>query len=184
MKRVLLVIGMFCVGILMFRVSIAQAQSADVTVTVRIQALGVSVSPTSRDLGTVLAGSVDRITQGAVVVTNTGNVNQRYRLTLGAVPTWVSVEDAPDAAEEFRFSAVFKATQAVAADFEKDKDVLMEGVAKTCDGTVFATTAAQDGYDVAPNATQDLYFNFDAPPSTTVTAQQSLVTTITALAMP
>jgi hypothetical protein len=173
------------------------AESEAITLTVMIQNLSVSVSPTSKDFGTVLAGSADNLTSGAIDVTNDGNVAERVQLDITTAPTWTSVAGVPGA-ESYRLSCLFKSSQAVAGDFDKttgvgdtEDDILVDGTAETCVGynagspgdDNFATSDSEDGHDMAVSAVHHLYFNFDAPSTTAATAQQTMVVTITALAM-
>ena len=173
------------------------AESEAITLTVMIQNLSVSVSPTSKDFGTVLAGSADNLTSGAVDVTNDGNVAERFQLDITTAPTWTSVAGVPGA-EQYRLSCLFKSSQAIAADFDKttgvgdtEDDILLDGTAETCAGynagspgdDNFATSDSEDGHDVAVSGVHHLYFNFDAPSTTSATAQQTMVVTVTALAM-
>jgi len=181
LKKLLLVAAMV---LALGMVGVVAANAADfdtVDVTVTVQSLGVSVSPAAKAIGVVAAGSTDEIPTGAVVVTNSGNVSEKYKLKLTDPASWTAVATLPGS-EEYRLEAVFKGTQGVAADFDETNDVLATGDT-TCDGTKFATAADQDGYDVATTVTQDLYFCFDAPSDTAETTEQSITVTVTALVM-
>jgi hypothetical protein len=173
------------------------ASSQGITLTVTIQNLSVTVSPTGKDFGTVAAGSADNVTSGSIDVTNDGNVAEKLQLDITTAPVWASVVGVPGE-EEYRLSCLFKSSQAGTADFDKTKgtgdtqdDVLVDGIAETCAGyntgspgsDNFATGDDEDGHNVAPSATHHLYFNFDAPATTITTSQQTTVVTITALAM-
>jgi hypothetical protein len=178
--------------------SIALAgESEPITLTVMIQNLSVSVSPVSKDFGTVSAGSSDNLTSGAVDVTNDGNVAEKLQLDVTTAPAWTSVVGIPGA-EQYRLSCLFKSSQVVAGDFDKttgvgdtEDDILVDGTVETCVGynagspgdDNFATSDSEDGHDMAVSAVHHLYFNFDAPSTTATTAQQTMVVTITALAM-
>ena len=163
----------------------------DATFRFALLVLSVNVDPSAVALGTVLPAVSDIVSQtarpnGEVLVTNTGNVSVKYELRITNPPEWTSTSTAPANPEEYRLSSLFHPDQAVASDFDKAapsySDVL--GITgKTCDGFWFATGTNQDGYDVPPGATQNLYFDFDAPQSTTVTSQQSIVVTVTAAPM-
>jgi hypothetical protein len=153
--------------------------------------LSITVDPNAVDLGTVLPGTVNTISQtarpsGEVLVTNSGGVSVRYELRIANPAGWTDVSDPPDAEDEYRLSGLFHPDQAVAPDFDEASPSYVDVIdttGKTCDGTYFATSGAQDGYDVAPGGTQSLYFDFDAPPSTGVTSQQTITVTITAKPM-
>jgi hypothetical protein len=173
------------------------ASSENVTLTVTIQNLSVTVSPTAKDFGVVAAGSADNITSGAIAVTNDGNVNERLQLDITAAPAWTSVVGLPGA-DQYRLSCLFKSSQAAGGDFDKTKgagdvqdDIIVDGIAETCVGynagdpasDNFATSDSEDGHNMAPSAVHHLYFNFDAPSTTATVTQQTAVVTITALAM-
>jgi len=173
------------------------ASSENVTLTVMIQNLSVSVSPTSKDFGVLLAGSTDNLTSGAIDVTNNGNVAEKLQMDITAAPAWTSVVGLPGV-EQYRLSCLFKSTQAAGADFDKtvgvgdtEDDVIVDGTAETCVGynagapgsDNFATSDSEDGHNMASSAVHHLYFNFDAPSTTGTVTQQSVVLTITALAM-
>ncbi|MFZ1946050.1 MAG: hypothetical protein WAW06_00720 [bacterium] len=173
------------------------ASSENVTLTVTIQNLSVAVSPASKDFGVVPAGSTDNITSGAIDVTNDGNVAEKLQLDITTAPAWTSVVGVPGA-EQYRLSCLFKASQALAGDFDKTKgagdtqdDITVDGTPETCVGynagdpasDNFATSDNEDGHNVAASAVHHLYFNFDAPSTTSTVTQQTAVLTITALAM-
>lgn len=157
-----------------------------------LYSIAVTVDPVTVALGVIPAGTPDVISQtarpsGEVVVTNSGSVSLRYEIQLDNPPGWTAVNTAPLSPEEYRLSGLFHPDQATGPDFSKAGPGLRDVIGtagKICDGTYFATGAAQDGYDVAPGATQNLYLNFDAPPSTTITSQQTIRATVTALPMP
>lgn len=190
--------GLIGIVLILGAVSLAfGASSENITLTVTIQNLSVSVSPTSKDFGVVPAGSTDNITSGAMNVTNDGNVNERLQMDITTAPAWTSVIGLPGA-DEYRLSCLFKSSQAVGGDFDKTKgagdtqdDTIVDGIAETCVGynagdpasDNFATSDSEDGHNMAPSAVHHLYFNFDAPSTTATVTQQTAVVTITALAM-
>ena len=164
----------------------------DVAFRFSLYSLAVSVDPASVDLGAVPPGLPDVISQtprpqGEILITNSGTVNVKYELRLADPQGWTAVAGAPTNPEEYRLSGLFHPDQAVGPDFSKTaplyRDVVGTGP-KVCDGTFFATGAPHDGYDVGPAATQALYFDFDAPPETSVRSEQAIQITITALPMP
>jgi hypothetical protein len=173
------------------------AESETISLTVMIQDLSVSVTSGTKDFGTVIAGSSDNLTTGAVSVTNDGNVAERLQLDITTAPAWTSVAGVPGN-EEYRLSCLFKSSQAVGADFDKtsgvgdtEDDILVDGTAETCVGynsgtpgdDNFATADNEDGHDMAVSDTHHLYLDFDAPSATATTSQETIVVTITALAM-
>ena len=164
----------------------------DITFRLSLYSLAVSVDPASVGLGAIPAGLSDVISQsarpqGEILVTNSGTVKVKYELRLANPEGWTSVPGVPANPEEYRLSGLFHPDQAVGGDFSKAgplyRDVIGTG-AKVCDGTFFATGATNDGYDVGPATTQALYFNFDAPPETSIRSEQAIQMTITALPMP
>ena len=190
-----------CSAVLLVAVAVASnavaAESEAVSLTVMVQSLSVTVSPASKDFGTVLAGSSDNLTSGAVDVTNAGNVAEKLQLDITTAPAWTSVVGSPGA-DQYRLSCLFKSSQVVAGDFDKttgvgntEDDILVDGTAETCVGynggapgdDNFATADAEDGHNMAVSAVHHLYFNFDAPSTTATTTQETIVVTITALAM-
>jgi hypothetical protein len=157
-----------------------------------LYALSITVDPASVDLGVIPPGTTDVISRtpvpgGSIVVANSGSINVRYQLQLENPTGWAAVAGPPSNRDEYRLSGVFHPDQAEASDFERTgpayNDVLGTLV-KTCDGIYLATGANQDGYDVAPADTQNLYLDFDAPPSTGVSSQQTIRVIITAQPMP
>jgi len=173
------------------------ASSENVTLTVTIQNLSVAISPSSKDFGVIGAGSVDNITSGAIGVTNDGNVAEKLQLDISAAPAWTSVAALPGA-EQYRLSCLFKSSQAAGGDFDKttgsgdtEDDIIVDGTPETCVGYSagspgsdnFASSDTEDGHNMTAGAVHHLYFDFDAPSTTTTVTQQTVVLTITALAM-
>jgi hypothetical protein len=157
-----------------------------------IYSLAIMVDPAAVGLGMVVPGTSDVVSRsarpdGEMLVTNSGSEQLRYQIGLENPPGWTAVDGPPSGPNQYRLSGLFHPDQALGADFDKAgpgfADVI-DTAAKACDGAIFATGASQDGYDVSPDATQSLYFNFDAPPSTGVTSEQAITITITAQPMP
>jgi hypothetical protein len=196
MRRVIL--GLLSLLIVVGVASLAvAAESETVNLAVMIQSLSVSVSTASKDFGTVLAGSADNLTSGAVDVSNDGNVAEKLQIDITTAPAWTSVVGSPGA-DQYRLSCLFKSSQVVAGDFDKtsgtgdtEDDILVDGTAETCvgyngavpDDDNFATADAEDGHNMAVSDVHHLYFSFDAPSTTATTTQETIVVTITALAM-
>ena len=150
---------------------------ATITVTVTIQNLSVSASG-SIAFGIVTASS-ENVSGSASTVTNDGNVTETYSLSLTNPATWVAVQAAPSAAEEYALLAKFNSGAPTAASFTY-ADHALSTVSVASSATKFAGN--QTGLSVAASATRSLWFRFNAPTSTTVTAQQSITVTITAAA--
>ena len=190
--------GLLCLPLVVGVASLSVgAESEPISLTVMIQSLSVTVSPATKDFGTVIAGSSDNLTTGAVDITNDGNVAQRLQLDITTAPAWTSVVGAPGN-EEYRLSCLFKSSQVVGGDFDKttgvgdtEDDILVDGTAETCVGynsgspgdDNFATADNEDGHDMAVSDVHHLYFNFDAPSATSTTSQETIAVTITAIAM-
>jgi hypothetical protein len=183
MKKVAVILGILGLGVI--------GWAEDVTITVTIAQITIQVSPTTVALGVVSAGS--RTVSSGVTVTNNGNVAVNYRLQLTGVPngwTYAQVSSGQDLEENsFVMGAKFASSAPALTDFNIAGDAdtgfngpdFLETAQVTCNGTRFATDGDNDGYQVAAGASQTLYFRFDAPPSTNVTTQQSIVVSITAV---
>jgi len=156
------------------------AQSADITITVTCQVLSVSVSPNAYDFGVVIPGAITN-SASAITVTNDGNVNEKYGLQATDTANWSLVSGVPST-DQFRLLAKFASTRPATYDYSTANDVLTVSK-QVCDGTIFATDAANDGYDVASEGVQDLWFRFDAPSDTAITTQQTITVTLTAESM-
>jgi hypothetical protein len=149
---------------------------ATISVTVTIQNLSVSASGPIA-FGTVLAAS-STVSGAASTVTNDGNVTETFSLQLTNPATWSAVAAAP-AAEQYALLAIFNTAAPIAGNFNFiDHALSTASVASS--GTKFAGT--ESGLSVAALGTRSLWFRFDAPTSTAVTAQQTITVTLTAAA--
>jgi hypothetical protein len=151
------------------------ANPATINVTVTIQNLSVSTSGPIA-FGVVVASSTT-VNATASTVTNDGNVAETYDLKLTDPGGWTAVVAAPGA-EEYCLSAQFNSTEPTAVSFDGDHDL------STSDQTSSATIFAGDetGLSVAASATRSLWLKFEAPTSTAVTSEQTIVVTVTAAA--
>jgi len=137
------------------------AQSEDVTITVAVTpTLSVSLSSDNIALGSVASGSTTE-TSEAIVVTNNGTgVAEVFSLSHSSTGDWTSGTTAGD--ETYALNAAF---------------------ANTVAGATWAHVDLVVSDSTAYNGTQNLWFQFNAPTSTTSTAstaQQSITVTVNA----
>lgn len=152
------------------------ANPATITVTVTIQNLSVSASGPIA-FGTVTAGS-QTVSSGASTVTNDGNSPETFWLSLTDPGGWTAVQSAPGA-EEYALLAKFNSGAPGAGTFTY-VDHALSTVSTASSGSKFA--GDETGLSVAAAATRSLWFRFNAPTSTVVTAQQTITVTVTAAA--
>jgi hypothetical protein len=170
--------GIVCFLMLFFYASVIHAANpATIDVTVTIQNLSVSATGPIA-FGTVLAASAT-VSGAASTVTNDGNVTETYSLDLTDPATWTAVQAAPVAAEEYCLSAMFNSIEPGSGDFDYTNHALST-TSTACSGSKFA--GDQTGLSVLVTETRSLWFKFEAPTSTTVTTEQTIVVTITASA--
>jgi hypothetical protein len=152
------------------------ANPATINVTVTIQNLSVATTGPI-GFGTVTSGS-ETVSGSASTVTNDGNVTETYLLSLTNPGGWTAVQGEP-AAEQYALLAEFNTTAPAAGAFTyTDHALSTSSVASSA--TKFA--GDQTGLSVPASATRSLWFRFNAPTSTTVTAQQTILVTVTAAA--
>lgn len=168
----------------------AVAMAADITITVTISNLAVSVSDGSVAFGTVGLGS-HTVAAEKQVVTNTGNVAQTYtiRLTTADLLTTGETETAAGA-NTFVLQGLFTGAGSAApgsADFGGDAgtsdDVVRASGAQTSSATIYAWTGSTaNGSSVPAAGVRDLYFKYSAPTSDSATggAQENLAVTVAA----
>lgn len=154
---------------------LSAANPATINVTVTIQNLSVTASGPIA-FGVVAASSTTVSTDSSLVV-NDGNVTETYDLRLTNPAGWTAVSTAPGA-EEYRLSVMFNSGQPLAGSFGVDHDLTTSD--QTSSGTVFA--GDQTGLSVPASAARYLWFKFEAPSSTAVTAEQTITVTVTASA--
>ena len=168
--------GAICLlGLLLYASPVHAANPATINVTVTIQNLSVSATGPIA-FGTVTAASVT-VNSTASTVTNDGNVTETYSLNL-TDPAWTAVQAAP-AAEQYCLSATFNTVEPASGDFVY-ADHALSTTSTACSATKFA--GDQTGLSVPTTETRSLWFKFEAPASTTVTAEQTIVVTVTAAA--
>jgi len=145
--------------------------------------LSVSISTNTINLGVVEPGSYT-LTVSSVVVTNNGNIKQKFKLKIVSEPnaTWLSVTAASPGAEQYRYSGIFRSTQPATSDFLPE-DSFSFSTERTSSSAALARDADPDdqkGFDVPADSTRNLWFKFEAPTSTDITTTQAIPLTITA----
>ena len=169
-------LGIICFLVLFLSTSaIYAANPATINVTVTIQNLSVSASGPIA-YGTVLASSVT-VSDDSSHVINDGNVTETYALKLTDPSGWTATSGSPGS-ETYRLSAQFNSSEPTSGSFGADHDLTTSD--QTCSATIFA--GDQTGLSVPVSGARYLWFKFEAPTSTTVTTEQTIVVTITASA--
>ena len=171
-----LFLGVIAAACLALSATAQAAPTATINVTVTIQNL--SVTATGPIAFGVVTASSQTVSSVASTVTNDGNVTETYSLSITDPAGWSSVTAAPGA-EEYALLATFNSVQPVVGDFTY-ADHGMTTLPVACSATEFA--GDQTGLSLAPLTVTSLWFRFDAPTTTTVTTQQTIVVTITAAA--
>jgi hypothetical protein len=152
------------------------ANPATINVTVTIQNLSVSATGPIA-FGTVTVSSATVATDSSEV-TNDGNVTETYSLNLTDPASWTAVQAAPGV-DEYCLSAQFNSDLPLVGDYTY-ADHALSTAPVACSGTKFA--GDQTGLSVAASGVRYLWFKFEAPSSTAVFTQQTIVVTVTAAA--
>ena len=184
MKRILTVLMML--GLVVTAGVAYTAETADISVTIRISQLSVAVNPTSYDFGTMVAGAVD-VADTFIAVTNDGNVTEKYQLSMPSGEpngTWTSVTAGAPGAEEYRLSAIFKDSQPISGNFlaEDSFSVSTSRVATATDLALDADPDGEKGFNIAATAGRKMWFKLEAPSATVITTQQTITVRVTAQA--
>jgi hypothetical protein len=163
--------------VLLFGMSTVEAaSSATINVTVTIQNLSVSASGPIA-FGMVTASS-STVSSGASNVVNDGNTTETYSLNLTNPGGWTAVQAAPGA-EQYCLSAELNVASPSGGSFTYANHALTT-TPVVCTGTKFA--GDQTGVSVPVSGARNLWLKFEAPVSTSVTTQQTIVVTVTATA--
>jgi len=163
--------------ILLLAVSATQAANpATINVTVTIQNLSVSASGPIA-FGTVTSGSTTVSSDSSHVV-NDGNTTETFSLDLTNPGGWTAVQAAPGV-DEYCLSAQFNGSQPGAGTFTYANHALSTTSAPSS-GTKFA--GDQTGLSVAASGIRYLWLKFEAPSTSTVFTEQTIVVTVTASA--
>jgi hypothetical protein len=169
--------GVICFLLLVFWTSgIRAANPANINVTVTIQNLSVTATGPIA-FGTVVAGTANVSTDSSHVI-NDGNVTETYSLSLANPAGWTAVQAAP-ASEQYCLSAQFNGSRPTSGSFNYT-DHALSTTSTACSATKFA--GGQTGLSVPVSGARYLWLKFEAPTSTSVTTEQTIVVTITASA--
>lgn len=171
----LFVAAAICLAFVFYASVVYAVNPATISVTVTVQNLSVSATGPIA-FGTVLV-STTTVSSAASTVTNDGNVTETYDLKLTNPGGWTATSGAPGS-ETYRLSAQFNASAPTAVSFAADHDLTTTD--QTSSATIFA--GDQTGLSVAASATRSLWFKFEAPSSTSVSAEQTITVTVTAAA--
>ena len=180
-----LLAGFLILGLMGLASQAYAGDTADITITVKIQKLSVAVNPTSYDFGAMVANTSD-VADSYIAVTNDGNVTEKFKLGIPSEPngTWTSVTAAAPGSEEYRLSGIFKDSQPASGDYlaEDSFSVSTESTASATDLARDADAPGVKGYNISENDWRQLWFKFEAPSDTIITTQQSITARVTALA--
>ena len=164
------------------------ATTQPINVTVTVDYISVSVASATWAIGQIAANTIN--ISSAIAVTNDGNRQEDYSLSLAYTPGWTIGTGQSAGVDTFVMLALFTTTPVNTLNNTEfgeggaGDDVVTTG-ALSASATLFAKTAetvGAKGYDVAFSAVRSLYLNFRAPTSNTVSAQQSMTVTVTAAA--
>jgi len=164
------------------------ATTGDINVTVTVDVVSVSVASTTWAVGSVAPATIS--ISSAIGVTNDGNRQEDYSLSLTYTPGWTISTDQTAASNEFVMLGLFTTTPAASladgsfGEGGTGDDVVVTG-ATSASATAYARTAegtTAKGFDVAASGIRSLFLNFRAPTANTISAQQSMTVTVTAAA--
>ena len=159
------------------------AQTADITVTVTVRKLSVSVGSATFAFGSVNESS-QTVASAAVAVTSDGNVTEDFELKLTNPIGWTAVQSGTPNTDQYLLGSIFRTASPAAGDFTDSQDTLSTTFV-TSSTTVFAKDAdanSQKGFSVATSGARNLWFLFFAPSYSTIGTQQSIVVTVRATA--
>ena len=178
-----LLAGLLILGLVGLASQSYAGTTENITVYVKIQKLSVAVNPTSYNFGTVTEGW-SGVATSSITVTNDGNVTEEFKLKIASEPngSWTSVTAAAPGPEEYRLSAIFKGSLPSTYGAEDSFSVATERTATTDDLAESGDGEGVKGYNVAESAERGLWFKFEAPSSTIITTEQSIIAQITAAA--
>ncbi len=136
--------------------------------------LGVQMSTDVLTLGALTPGTTNVISS-SITITNTGNVPQRYQLTITEPAVWRSTHSGAGI-DTFRLTGLFRTATPNSSDFDPVTDVVTS--TPTLSGTnTFAVAGDPDavkGVLVPPGEERYLWFRIEAPPISSTTTQQSI----------
>jgi len=174
-------IGLFCmaVAICVFMAQPVFAASTDtlaITVTVS-SVLGVNITEGTLALGSVGAGGTVASPTG-VTITNTGSgINETFQISVANPSGWTASQTAAGV-DTYVLNAAFDSDGAGIT--WNPANHALSTTAVSSSATKFAGDAT--GVAVPYNAARKLWFQFKAPTQSSVTTQQSITLTVTAIA--
>jgi len=160
----------------------ATSDTCAMSVTITVSK-DVTVTDDPLAFGSITAGQSGVSTLGATV-NNAGSTSQSYRLQITDKPaTWGVKETAGSTgAEQFQLLALFCTKTPVVGDFLDADDIVNASGTRNASTTIFGITAegaTAKGYSCTATSSRKLWFKFEAPTSTDLTAQQWITVTVT-----
>jgi hypothetical protein len=158
------------------------AGTADISVTVTIQNLSISLSSSTWALGTVVAASTTQMTEAQdITVTNDGNVDEDFTLKLTDPSAWTAGATAgPDA---YVLSGLFCGAADAPGSADFNGEDVMTTSTQTSTAAVFGYAGgSDDGVSVSASSGVDLWLEFQAPTSSSSFAEQTITVTVGAVA--
>jgi len=125
--------------------------------------LDLSLSQNTINFGTLSPGSATVITT-PIIITNLGNVTQRYQVSIANPADWTVATGAPGT-DQFRLTGVFRDSEPASGDFVPASDALSTS-ATTASATALARDADADtekGIQVLAGETRKLWFRVELP---------------------
>ena len=164
------------------------ANTADITVTVTVQKISLTVSDASVAFGTLAADS-DIVVADTTTVNNDGNIQESYQLSathpVGSLAQNMTADPGPD---EFDLLAAFDNTindvtnAALTAGAGTGDSLQIGGSALTATANRFAKDSEGTGFSVPKTEDRYLFFLFRAPKTNSHPEEQSFTVTVTAIA--
>jgi hypothetical protein len=162
------------IGLITFDAEAAQSDTFAIKVTVA-PSISVNIAEDTLSLGSISAGGV-KVSTAAVTVTNNGSgVNETYSLSLANPAGWTASQTAAGA-DTYVLDAVFDADGTGIT--WSDANQALSITPTVCSASKFA--GDQTGVSVPYSSARKLWFQFKAPTATAVSAEQSIVITVTA----
>ncbi|MFH1777523.1 MAG: S8 family serine peptidase [Candidatus Omnitrophota bacterium] len=142
--------------------------------------LNVSVNPNAWPVGIVAFNEITQSTEeSAITVTNSGSVNETFTLNITfSAPTWLP--DVTAGSETYVLRGLFcGSSDSPTASLFKNDDIILSGVPVVADENKFGDPSlSKNGTNIIPGDTVDLWFQFQAPISTSDTSEQAIIVTV------
>jgi hypothetical protein len=158
------------------------AGTADISVTVTIQNLSISLSSNTWALGTVVAASTTQMTEAEdITVTNDGNVDEDFTLKLTNPASWAA--GAAAGADAYVLSGLFCGTADAPGGGDFSAEDVLTTSTQTSTAAIFGYAGgSSDGVAVSAGSGVDLWLEFDAPTSSSDFTEQTITVTVGAVA--